>query len=137
MAFGQIPASVIPSSVHAIPPAARTQVWLDFDGTVTSSDLLDTLITRYSRNESWRIIEERWRSGIIGSRECLMMEFGLLDISRRELRAEIARVRLDPGAGGLLTFLEQHRVPVAILSDGVGSFIRAILRGAGVKLPVV
>jgi 2-hydroxy-3-keto-5-methylthiopentenyl-1-phosphate phosphatase len=126
-----------PNQPIAVPEAARAQVWIDFDGTLTSVDLLDELIGRYSRNDSWRLVEERWRAGLIGSRECLEQEFALLDISRGELAEELARVPLDPGAVSLLAFLERARVPVAILSDGVESFIRAILKRAGVTAPTI
>jgi 2,3-diketo-5-methylthio-1-phosphopentane phosphatase len=121
---------------HApVPSAANAQVWLDFDGTVTRGDLLDELVARYSRNESWRLVEERWRLGLIGSRECLEQEFALLDISPAQLDAELARVRLDPGAIPLLELLERSGVPVTILSDGVETFIRTILQRAGARAP--
>lgn len=123
--------------IPVIPAAAEAQVWLDFDGTVTTGDLLDELIAKFSRNDSWKLVEERWRSGLIGSRECLEQEFALLDLSRRQLEAELARVSLDPGAAGLLTLLEHRSVPVAILSDGIERFIRAILDRAGVAAPTI
>jgi 2-hydroxy-3-keto-5-methylthiopentenyl-1-phosphate phosphatase len=137
MTFRQAPVAAIPVGAPAVPPAGRTQVWLDFDGTMTTSDLLDELVAGFSRNDSWKIIEERWRAGLIGSRDCLEQEFALLDISRRDLRTQLGRVALDPGAAALLALLERLAVPVVILSDGVESFIRAILRRSGVKAPAI
>ncbi len=115
-----------------IPHAQRTQAWLDFDGTLTVGDFLDHLIGRYSRNDSWRLIEERWRTGVIGSRECLEREFDLLDLTSDQLRTELDAVALDPGAVPLLDFLHLWGVPTVILSDGIEAFIRSILARHGV-----
>ena len=76
-------------SPPALPEAGAAQVWLDFDGTLTRRDVLDDLIVRYARDESWKLIEERWQAGLIGSRQCLSEEFALLDVSHGELWAFI------------------------------------------------
>lgn len=112
-------------------------MWLDFDGTLTRTDLLDELISRYSRNDSWKIVEERWRAGLIGSRQCLEEEFALLDLTPGELAHELGRVQLDEGAADLLALIRERNVPVAILSDGIDEFIKGILRANGVPVPVV
>lgn len=126
------PVPALPAHAATLPLAQRTQVWLDFDGTLTIGDFLDHLILRYSRNDSWRLIEERWRAGVIGSRECLKREFDLIDLSPDQLRAELDRVALDPGAIQLLTFLQLWEIPTVILSDGIDAFIRSILARHGV-----
>ena len=120
---------------RGLPSVAQSQVWLDFDGTLTRVDLLDHLISKYSRDDSWKRIEEQWRTGTIGSRECLALEFGLLDITQEQLAAELAAVELDPGAAELLDLLGEFQVPTAILSDGIDAFIDSILRSNGAKLP--
>lgn len=104
------------------------QVWFDFDGTITRQDVLDELVNRYSRNESWKIIEERWKAGLIGSEQCLREEFSLLSISDQELESFINKVEIDPGFIELVGLLRQKQVPFAILSDGIEKFIRAILK---------
>ncbi len=113
-------------------PPDALQVWLDFDGTISRKDVLDELIRNYAVNESWRLIEERWLSGLIGSRECLAQEFSLIKISLSDLNEFLDRVELDPGIGSLLALLRANKVPVAILSDGVERFIRRILLRHGI-----
>lgn len=132
------PAPAAKPQASTFPPAQRTQVWLDFDGTLTVGDFLDHLIGRYSRNDSWRLIEERWRAGVIGSRECLEREFDLLDLSPNQLQSELEGVALDPGAVELLNYLQSWNVPTVVLSDGIDSFIRSILgrHGVGVGLAI-
>lgn len=116
-----------------LPEAGAAQVWLDFDGTLTRRDVLDDLIVLYARDGTWKLIEERWQAGLIGSRECLAEEFALLEVSAHELWAFIDTVELDPGAVGLLALLRQMHVPVAILSDGVEGFIGRVLARHGIK----
>ncbi len=108
------------------------QVWIDFDGTISRKDVLDELIRNFAINESWRLIEERWLAGLIGSRECLSQEFSLINISREQLNSFLDQIELDPGIGPLLALLRQHGVPTAVLSDGIERFIRRILLRHGI-----
>ncbi len=115
-----------------VPPASAAQVWIDFDGTITRRDVLDDLIQRYAVSDAWKLIEERWQAGIIGSRECLAQEFALIRIGKAELATFLESVSVDPGLNQLLATLRKHRVPVAVLSDGIDHFIRAVLKRNGI-----
>jgi 2,3-diketo-5-methylthio-1-phosphopentane phosphatase len=110
-----------------LPPPDAAQVWIDFDGTISSSDVLDELISEYANDNSWQDLERQWQSGKIGSRECLLREFALLRVSALELDRFLERIELDEGIHGLLHLLARHGVPFAILSDGVDLFIRKLL----------
>ncbi len=124
-------------TVSPIPPAASAQVWIDFDGTITQRDVLDDLILRYAHNDSWKLIEERWQAGLIGSKECLREEFDLIRVDKTQLREFLGQVKVDPGLGNLLNTLRSHRVPATILSDGIDWFIQAVLNREGIAdLPV-
>ena len=46
-------------------------VFLDFDNTITSLDVLDAVIGRFSIDQKWMVHEEAWKEGKIGSRQCL------------------------------------------------------------------
>ncbi|EQD32500.1 phosphoserine phosphatase [mine drainage metagenome] len=59
-----------------VPLPSKAQVWIDFDGTISREDVLDELVSRFASNDSWKLVEERWRTGLIGSAECLRSEFG-------------------------------------------------------------
>lgn len=103
------------------------QVWIDFDGTISQRDVLDELIRKFAKNDSWRLIEERWATGVIGSFDCLREEFALLRVSAPELADFVRKIPIDPGFNDLVEILNSMGVPVAILSDGVERFIRLIL----------
>lgn len=110
-----------------------SQVWIDFDGTISKRDVLDELIRQFAKNDSWRLIEERWAAGLIGSYDCLREEFALLRVAAPELTDFVRRIPIDPGFGPLLQLLRTRHVPVAILSDGVERFIRLILAENGLS----
>jgi 2,3-diketo-5-methylthio-1-phosphopentane phosphatase len=113
------------------------QIWLDFDGTVTQQDVLDELIKRYSINDSWKMVEERWQAGLIGSRQCLTEQFNLLRVSSKELDIALAEIKLDTGIFSLLELSKSQDVPVVILSDSADVFIKKILQRCEIEnLPI-
>ncbi len=116
-----------------VPPAGAAQVWIDFDGTITQRDVLDDLIQKYAVSDAWKLIEERWQAGIIGSRDCLREEFNLIRINKADLAQFLQTIAVDPGLMHLLDTLRKHRVPVAVLSDGIDHFISAVLSRNGVS----
>lgn len=126
-----------PQNLAPIPPPARAQVWLDFDGTLSARDVLDDLIVTYAIDESWKQAEADWLAGRIGSRQCLEQEFALVRIAGAELENFVDQVELDPGAVELLLLLRQRGVPHAIVSDGIDHFIRRALARHGIEEAVI
>ncbi len=116
----------------SMPEAEISQLWIDFDGTITKKDTLDELIKNYSIDNSWELIEQRWQSGFIGSRQCLEEEFALLRIPKSKLHKAIENIEVDEGIFELLKIMRSHSIPVAILSDGVDIFIKQILKNNGI-----
>lgn len=110
---------------------SHSQVWIDFDGTISQRDVLDELIRKFAKNDSWRLIEERWAAGLIGSFDCLREEFALLRVHAPELTDFVRHIPIDSGFHVLINLLRSAGVPVAILSDGVERFIRLILMENG------
>ena len=113
---------------ETLPEAKECQVWIDFDGTITKKDTLDELILKYSIDDSWKLIEKRWQSGLIGSRQCLEEEFALLRIPRAELHKSIENIEVDDGIFKLLNIIKAYSIQIAIVSDGVDLFINQILK---------
>ncbi len=122
-------------SPHSIPFPENAQVWLDFDGTITREDVLDKLIERYAVNNAWKLIEQRWQAGLIGSRECLEQEFAQIRIGQSDLASFLDTIDIDSGIYSLLAVLRDNDVPATILSDGIGLFINHILAKNGISLP--
>lgn len=124
--------NISPSPI-VLPAPGEAQVWLDFDGTITQQDVLDEVIKRFSVNDSWKLVEQRWQSGLIGSRQCLQEQFALVRAEQRELDELLTTIGVDRGLRPLLQLLADFNVPCAIVSDGVEQFIRPILARASVN----
>jgi 2,3-diketo-5-methylthio-1-phosphopentane phosphatase len=107
-------------SIH-LPSAS---VFLDFDGTITTVDVGRHLLDRYG-NGNWRSVEAQYDAGLIGSRECLVDEWELIDASEPELRAAAAEVELDPGFEPLVEGLQRAGAEVTVVSDGFGFYVEA------------
>lgn len=119
------------------PPPEHAEVWLDFDGTLTSQDVVDSLIRRFAATDEWRALEEAWQQGRIGSRDCLAGQFALVRADEASLNAFLQSVSLDPGAKRLFGLLRLHDVPSTIVSDGIDWFIDRVLRSHGLEPPRV
>ncbi|HEY1685071.1 MAG TPA: MtnX-like HAD-IB family phosphatase [Tepidisphaeraceae bacterium] len=120
-----------------MPKAGAAQVFIDFDGTLSSADVVDQLIVRYSINENWKALEKLWQLKEIGSRQCLSEELAAVRINEADLEKFLKSISLDAGAVGLLELLQRHGVPTLVLSDGLDVIIQTILRHHGISdLPV-
>jgi 2-hydroxy-3-keto-5-methylthiopentenyl-1-phosphate phosphatase len=104
-------------------------LFLDFDGTVSSRDAVDLILEKFA-DERWLAVEEEWRAGRIGSRECLARQMALVRCAPRELDALLASIELDAGLSALLEASARLDVSVNIVSDGFDYCIRRILAGA-------
>jgi 2-hydroxy-3-keto-5-methylthiopentenyl-1-phosphate phosphatase len=108
-------------------------VFLDFDGTVTTYDTGLHLMERLAP-EIWRVIEERYLSGEIGSRRCMLEQFRLLPRDRRLIESVAAQVPLDPGLAPLVAHLRSVGAEVTIVSDGYGLLVGEVGERAGVPV---
>lgn len=111
-------------------------VAIDFDGTVTDVDITDAVISEFAAPE-WKISEELWECGIIGSQECLETQMSLIDASQGELLAYIEQFSIKASFSDFTAFLKGRKIPFAIISDGFRPFIERLLNKAGLKdIPV-
>lgn len=107
-------------------------VFLDFDNTVTSLDVLDAVIGRFSIDQKWMIHEEAWKEGKIGSRQCLEAQLRSVRVTRAELTKYVKQIPLDPFAMKLFWMLRHRRIPFMIVSDSFTMIIRTMLRHHGI-----
>lgn len=105
--------------------------FLDFDGTITTNDVVDKMLERYA-NPLWRQIEQEWVEGRIGSRECLSRQIALVRADESEMESLVREVKIDPGFVPFIKKAKSLTIPVAIVSDGFDFIIRrALERAAG------
>ncbi len=112
---------------------ARTSVFIDFDGTITTQDVGVHVLSRTAPDE-WRTIDEQFRHGVIDSRECILDEWELVEGDESTLRAIAAEVPLDPGVGPLVDALRAAGAELTVVSDGFGFYVQDAVRSFGLDV---
>jgi 2,3-diketo-5-methylthio-1-phosphopentane phosphatase len=107
--------------------ADRWSVLCDFDGTISLTDVIDSLLQTHGR-EGWRQLESDWLAGHIGSRECMQQQVTLLDLDLDTLHAQLDGIAIDPQFKAFLAAAEQRGYPVSVVSDGLDYAIDYILQ---------
>lgn len=103
------------------------QFFIDFDGTITTIDVVDALLQRFA-DKSWIEVEKDWAEGRIGSRECLDRQVRLVRASKQDVEKLIEEVRIDAHFVEFLEAVRKLTVPVTVVSDGFDVLIREILK---------
>lgn len=115
---------------------ADIYVSIDFDGTITDSDITDAIIQRFAR-PGWEEAEKQWEQGNIGSRECLKAQFALVDAPLSSMLEYADTFSVDAGFKDYVRFLKINGIRFSIISDGFRVFIERILKNAGLSnIPV-
>lgn len=102
----------------------------DFDGTIATEDVTDSLLARFADPE-WRAIEADWKAGLIGSRECMARQVALIHATPDEIERHLASIEIDPDFAGFVRLCRTLGVPLTVVSDGIDYAIRFLLSRAG------
>ncbi len=108
-------------------------VFLDFDNTITTVDVLDEIIQKFSVDGKWIRYENLWRDGKIGSKECIEEQLKGIRVEKETLNKYLSTVKLDPSFDNLLTLLRRYNVHPVILSDSFTYFIQTILKNHNIR----
>lgn len=108
----------------------RPTVFLDFDGTISRRDAVDVILDAYA-DADWLRIEDEWKAGRLGSRECLGAQIALVRATRAEIDALLDGIDIDDGLLTLLETCARHDLRAHIVSDGFDYCINRILGNAG------
>lgn len=111
----------------------KPMVFLDFDGTITRLDATDAILEAYA-DPQWLQIEEAWKAGRIGSRDCLATQMALVTATREEIDTLLDDIEIDPGLVSLLGACSAQGVPLHIVSDGFDYCIERILSRPSLNL---
>jgi 2-hydroxy-3-keto-5-methylthiopentenyl-1-phosphate phosphatase len=121
---------VRPAAGVARAAGPRWRVLCDFDGTVSTVDVTDSLLLSFAR-PGWAALEAAWQAGRIGSRACMAGQVALLDCSREELEAHVAGIAIDPAFKDFVQATAASGASFTVVSDGLDEVIVAILGRAG------
>lgn len=112
----------------------KYHVFVDFDGTIAPVDTTDLLLERFA-DERWHAIEEEWKSGKIGSRECLVRQIDLVRATPEELDDFISRIDIDPGFDAFMALCRTNGMETTVVSDGLDRTVGAVLKRHGFDVP--
>jgi 2,3-diketo-5-methylthio-1-phosphopentane phosphatase len=112
---------------------SRSSVFIDFDGTITVHDVGMHLLNRFATDE-WVRLHDEYDAGSIGSRECLVDQWALVDADEDAMRAAAAEVPLDPGFEPLVHALQDAGAEVVVVSDGFGFYAETVCAHVGVPV---
>ena len=73
----------------------KTAVFTDFDGTISTIDVAEAILERYTGKGWWKV-EEEYRTGAIGSREAIVRQFHLIETPPDELFEFVDSIKIDP-----------------------------------------
>jgi len=116
--------------------AAETEVFCDFDGTITLIDATDAVLEAFAL-PTWREWEQRWVNGEITSQECLSRQVELIKADRDTVAQFAADLPIDEGIFALDRRCAEEKIPLIIVSDGLDLLVEAVLRRHGLlHIPV-
>jgi len=107
---------------------AQCRVFFDFDNTISSFDVLDNLIERFAIDDQWRVLEQRWQAGEIGSKVCLREQLRSVRAPREQLVDYLSGIEIDPYFHSILAVLKKAGVHPLIVSDSFNFLIETILK---------
>jgi 2,3-diketo-5-methylthio-1-phosphopentane phosphatase len=104
----------------------------DFDGTIAERDVghyfFSTFIPQREEHEE---LLEKWRLGLISSRECLEREIEMVEADIHDLDRFIEGERFDPFFKDFVDFCERRGFELLVVSDGLDYYIEALLMRFG------
>ena len=113
---------------------SRTLV-VDFDGTVTQEDLLDTIASRFGDPEVYQEVDEGLDEGRMPLREVITREFEPVRKPLDEVvEWELENVRIRPGFRELVELARERGWRFVIVSSGFHELIEPILEHEGVDV---
>jgi 2-hydroxy-3-keto-5-methylthiopentenyl-1-phosphate phosphatase len=114
--------------------SARTLV-VDFDGTVTQDDLLDTIAQRFGDPEVYRQVDEGLDEGRLTLRDVITREYEPVTKPLDEVvEWELDNVRIRPGFRELVALARERGWRFVIVSSGFHELIEPILEREGVEV---
>lgn len=113
---------------------SRTLV-VDFDGTVTREDLLDTIASRFGDPAVYQEVEDGLDEGTMPLREVITREFRPVRKPLEEVvRWELENVHIRPGFHELVALAGERGWRFVIVSSGFHELIEPILEREGVEV---
>ena len=114
------------------PNGVPLSVLVDFDGTISRTDVTDTLLAAHATDPDWRSRDDAYAAGHVGSRTLLAWDATILEQDRARLDATARSQPADPTFAGFARELLGFGAAVEVVSDGLGFYVEPFLDRLGV-----
>ena len=101
---------------------------VDFDGTVSVRDTVDSMLERFADPE-WKTVEEEWLNGKITAVQCMQQQLRMVKADHVSLEKFFRAIQLDAGFRPFYEYVSRF-ADVAIVSDGLDHAIKVAMRNA-------
>jgi 2-hydroxy-3-keto-5-methylthiopentenyl-1-phosphate phosphatase len=105
-------------------------VFCDFDGTISVIDTGIAVIDALNLEKAWDL-EHVWRRGEIDSMQCLAGQWAMVDLPPEELYALLDSFPLHEDFRDFVSFLEERRAHIVVVSDGLDLYLDRMLARLG------
>lgn len=117
--------------------AAPLAILVDYDGTITHSDVSDVVLADHARGD-WAIYASQYHAGLIGSRRLLESQMSLMRGDAELILQKAMHEVHDQSFVPLVRSAQAAGIPVEVVSDGFGLFAEDALRRLGLpEVPVI
>lgn len=111
----------------------ETVIYIDFDGTISNTDVLNHLLEAFTDGK-WLPIDEKYLAGEISSKECISKQVSLMsETTDLEILEKAEDISLDPYFRGFVDYCIKHEYKFKILSDGLDIYINHLLEKEGIE----
>jgi 2-hydroxy-3-keto-5-methylthiopentenyl-1-phosphate phosphatase len=107
---------------------------VDFDGTIASIDTTDALLERFAA-PAWQVIEQEWKAGRIGSRECMIRQIDLVRATPAQMDDFVGSIEIDPHFPKFVQLCHRMGHSITVVSDGLDRTVEAVLERYDLDLP--
>src|SRR5262249_50897859 len=87
----------------------------------------DALLERFAAPEWW-LVQDDWKAGLSGARECLVRQIDLVRATPAELDDFIETIEIDPGFPSFVDLCIDAGHDVTVVSDGLDRTVDAVLK---------
>jgi 2,3-diketo-5-methylthio-1-phosphopentane phosphatase len=108
-------------------------VFFDFDNTIATCDVFDSMLPRFSQDDFWKELEKKWKKGRIGSRVCLEGQIKGMSITKEALDKYLAGIKLDPYFKKVVKELDARGMTTIVLSDNFDYILKRIMHLNGIR----
>ena len=99
----------------------------DFDGTVTTIDTAEWVLTRFA-NGDWRLFDRQFEKGEITLEECLNSQFSLVKASEKQILEELKEIVVfRSNFKKLAMYCKEMHIPIMVVSAGLNFVINYFL----------